>query len=82
MSKDVYRGPGQWIFNNSVLKEKEFTDEIKQIIKEFKKDRQRFPNDSVWWDFLKMAMADYAQRYTQTRARKTRETLKTLTQRI
>ena len=82
MARNVEKGPGQWIFNNSILKEKEFTDEIKIIINEFVDNANKFPNAMITWDFLKMNMESEAKNYTQIRARRRREKIENIQRKL
>ena len=82
MWKNIYKGPGQWVFNNSTLKEKDFTEEINKIIDDFEENIGTFPDDNIHWDFLKMNMASHAQNYSQIRARKNREKLQDIQRRL
>ena len=41
-SKDVDHGPGQWIFNNTLLKDDVFVTKIKDIIASFAQKKNDF----------------------------------------
>ena len=57
----IDRGPGVWVFNNSLLKDERFVTYMKDTIIEFRDNAIGVPNKKVYWDFLKMAMSSAAK---------------------
>ena len=64
------KGPGQYIFNNSLLNDDIFVAEIRNIILEFRSEKENFSSWRIMWDFLKMGVASHARNYSTQKARK------------
>ena len=70
--KNVEIGSGTWIFNNTLLNDTIFTDEVRQIIVSYTSNNI-FPNKKIAWDFLKMDIKNYAIKYAKAKAQSERK---------
>ena len=72
LGKNVEIGPGTWIFNNTLLKDDNFTAEIRDIIQSYTDDNL-FPNKKIAWDFLQMHIKNHTKKYAKEKAQKARQ---------
>ena len=70
----VEMGPGIWIFNNTLLSDPSFTNEVKAIINTYKNEnvRTKFPSKIIAWDFLKMEIKNFSKSFSKIKAKKER----------
>ena len=69
LAKDVEHGPGQWIFNNTLLKDDVFVTEIKDIIESFAQNKNDFYSKKILWEFLKQNMASSSKSFSIKKSR-------------
>ena len=70
---NVDRGPGLWIFNNMLLYDDDFVDNVKHIIEDQKSCTLYDTDFLIWWDNLKYKIKRYAQVYGTRRAKEKRK---------
>ena len=61
--KEIENGPGQWIFNNTLLQEKDFISDVGSIIKSFSENKEDFQSKMTLWEFLKQNLASAAKSF-------------------
>ena len=61
------RGPGVWMFNNSLLQDEKFCIAISDLIDHFLCFRSSFPSDLIMWDRLKQDIKCFAIKYSRER---------------
>ena len=71
-AQEIDTGPGQWIFNNTLLEDKVFVDGVKEIISQYKLNINDFPDSKVRWDFLKQNIASFSQNFSRQKSKKER----------
>lgn len=76
LARDIKRGPGQYIFNNTLLQGETFVRGIKDLIEEFK--NEVFPNKKIMWDCLKMGIASHANLFSIKKTKVERIELKNI----
>ena len=70
------RGPGVWKFNNQLLLDGKFCENMLKKIKETKEACCKSSLDAnESWDFLKMEMGSYSKQYAKARSKKRRNRL-------
>ena len=57
------KGPGIYIFNNSLLEDPAFAQEIKNIIAEYASSINAYGSWLVLWDCLKMNISEFSKNY-------------------
>lgn len=67
LGKNVEMGPGTWVFNNTLLKDEVFVEEIRDLIHSYI-DNSSFPNLKTTWDFLQMHIKNHTQKYSKLKA--------------
>ena len=82
LGRNIEKGPGQWIFNNTLLKDDKFSDEIRAIIKDFVENKDDFGSKMVLWEFLKQNMASSSRNYASKKAREERKKIDDVKKRI
>ena len=73
LAKSIENGPGQWIFNNTLLEDDKFIQEIKEIIGSFQNNKEDYQNNITMWEFLKQNMASFAKTYSMKKSRDERK---------
>jgi len=68
------RGPGFWKFNNSLLTDKPFTDELRKNIEIWKKSYSDLEDKRLAWDLIKMEIRNFS-RYFSIKKAKTKQNL-------
>ena len=69
MALDIDKGPGSWIFNNSLLDDVVFSNSIKLFVRETLNNRANFPGDEkFFWDMLKQKMISFCKEYSKKKA--------------
>lgn len=75
LAKNIETGPGQWIFNNTLLKNEIFANEVKKIIKSFNDNKDDFHSNKIRWEFLKQNIVSYARNFASQKCRREKEEL-------
>ena len=57
LAKNVDIGPGQWIFNNTLLTDEIFVNQIQEVINSFNENKHNFPSNRSLWEFLKQNLS-------------------------
>ena len=65
----VVHGPGTYIFNNSLLNDNVFVNGIYEIFSDFNDSEGMYSDHRMRYDFLKMAIVEYAQSYSIGKAK-------------
>ena len=65
----VKKGPGHYVFNNTLLVDEVFGENIRNIIKDYRENANSYGNYITLWEFLKMAMLGYAQMFSIEKSR-------------
>ena len=65
---DIERGPGIWIFNNTLLEDIDYCTAIRRIIADFENMRPILSNDKHFWDMLKQKIISFSRRYSIKKA--------------
>ena len=69
MALDIDKGPGSWIFNNSLLDDVVFSNSIKLIVIETVNNRANYQGDeNIFWDMLKQKMISFSKEYSKKKA--------------
>ena len=76
------RGPGVWIFNNSILEDAAFCSEIRDLIQQEKLNSNYDTNLLQWYDQLKSSFKSTAHKFAKIRSRLSRSRKKKLTKQI
>ena len=66
------RGQGFWKFNNSLLKDEEFVNELRSAIPEKKKEYSYLDDKGLKWDLIKMSIRALTIKYSKRKARNKR----------
>lgn len=64
------KGPGYWHFNNSLLEDETYQNEIKSLWKNWQNSKNYFDNVSDWWEQGKKHIKDFTKMYTRTQTAK------------
>ena len=64
----VIHGPGNYIFNNSLLNDPIFVSEIRDIFADFNDSERMFNDNRTLYDFLKMAICEHSKVYSKKKA--------------
>ena len=59
------RGPGFFKFNNSLLKDSKFIDDIKTNIKKYKEEYRCVTDKRLYWDMIKMEILSFTLFYSK-----------------
>ena len=76
----LIRGPGYWKFNNKLLEDKEFIDEMNKLIMECKQTNTLDP--AQFWESLKLAMQNLAMDFSKLRAYQRKKKINELTKKL
>lgn len=85
--KDVNRNDGMgksyWKFNNSLCLDKHFVEGmINEILKIKEQWAQEFESKSLFWDFMKMKIREFARKFSKKKAQEKRDCIQTLEREI
>ena len=69
----IDKGPGHYIFNNSLLEDTIFVKNVRNIINDFKDSVDLFGSYPVLWDFANMAIISHAQDYSVNKSRERKQ---------
>lgn len=61
----VKRGPGLWVLNVDLLKERGFKERIEDLIKEEQKNQMYKEDKRIWWDNVKYGIGKYASDFSK-----------------
>ena len=69
LASDVDKGPGMWVFNNTLLTDREFTNLISVTIRNLVLNRRNLNVDNKYfWDILKQKIVSVAKEYSKKKA--------------
>ena len=68
----IERGPGMWVFNNTLLDDDDFVNKISKLIEDEKKCRLYNDEPLIWYDNLKFKIKQTAKIFSQRKARNER----------
>ena len=63
--QSVKYGPGQYVFNNTLLNDSIFVNEIINIINDYEASYTMYGSYRILWDFLKMAIVEHSKSYSK-----------------
>ena len=75
-------GSSHWHFNNSLLKNKEYTDSISLFLRQWRLQKANFSDINTWWDVGKRNIKTLSQMLGTKNARNKREAAKVLNNKI
>ena len=78
----VQRGPGFWKFNNSLLDDHDFVDQLYNMIPAYKNKYNYLTDKSLYWDMIKMEMRGFCVQYSKRKNRERRNIEKDLCDQI
>ena len=78
----VQRGPGFWKFNNSLLDDHDFVDQLYNMIPAYKNKYNYLTDRSLYWDMIKMEMRGFCVQYSKRKNRERRNIEKDLCDQI
>ena len=82
-SKDYERrGPGFWKFNNSLLGDSTFVEQLQCLIPEYKKKYSNLADKGLFWDMIKMEIRGFCVRFSKRKSRMRRNIEKNLSDQI
>ena len=71
--KEAPRGPGFWKFNNALLKDDNYTEQIRNIYPEFREKYRYIQDKRMFWELLKMEIRCMTISYANRKAKETNE---------
>jgi len=71
IANSILRGPGSWIFNNTILKDQDFMTLLKNEIGISAEIKHTFDLKMDFWDYLKMNIQSVARMYSSEKAKRT-----------
>ena len=63
------RGPGFWKFNNTLLKDENYTGEICELIPQIREKNESLNDKRLVWELIKMEISDHTVSFTKRKAR-------------
>ena len=66
------RGAGYWHFNNALLNDEQFTNDINKLWTEWQKQEQNYESPLIWWDKVKRQFKQTAIEHSIKRKRQER----------
>ena len=76
------RGPGFWKFNNSLLDDHDFVDQLNNMIPVYKNKYNYLTDKGLYWDMIKMEMRGFCVQYSKRKNRERRNIEKGLSEQI
>ena len=76
------RGPGFWKFNNSLLDDHDFVDQLNNMIPAYKNKYNYLTDKGLYWDMIKMEMRGFCVQYSKRKNRERRNIEKDLSEQI
>ena len=68
-ASDIEKGPGIWIFNNTLLSDGDYTSSVNRLVREFETNmRQILNDDKLFWDMLKQKIISFTRGYSKEKA--------------
>ena len=74
------RGPGFWKFNNSLLDDHDFVDQLNNMIPAYKNKYNYLTDKGLYWDMIKMEMRGFCVQYSKRKNRERRNIEKDLSE--
>ena len=74
------RGPGFWKFNNSLLDDHDFVDQLNNMIPAYKNKYNYLTDKGLYWDMIKMEMRGFCVHYSKRKNRERRNIEKDLSE--
>ena len=68
----IERGPGSWVFNNSLLRDMHFVERMRHELRAAEQIKHTFHSVRDFWDFLKMNIQSVAFMYANDKAKNQR----------
>ena len=65
ISSNIDRGPGLWIFNNTLLEDTLYNNGIDNIIRESQSLRQNFESNMDFWDYFKQNIISFSKIFSK-----------------
>jgi len=59
------RGPGFWKFNNSLLEDHDFVDQLYNMIPAYKNKYNYLTDKGLYWDIIEMEMRGFCVQYSK-----------------
>ena len=75
IGNNVERGPGSWIFNNTLLNDITFCNKMSNAIRESGIIRHTYSSKKDFWDYLKMNIQSIAIQYSSEKSKQKRQTI-------
>ena len=75
IGNNVDRGPGSWIFNNTLLNDIDFCNKMVSEIRESEGIKYTYTSNRVFWDYLKMNMQSVAIQFSSEKSKEKRHTI-------
>jgi hypothetical protein len=69
------KGPGMWIFNNTLLKDTEYITEAKTIIASSINNSDTFLDDKFFWDIFRQKMMSFSKEFSKEKSLKSKKEL-------
>ena len=63
------KGPGYWKLNNDILKDKNYADGVRHIIKCVQEEYKGFESHQLMWEILKVSLKEFSMKYCETHAK-------------
>ena len=71
MAKNSPRGPGFWEVNNTLLKDENYTGEIRELIHQISEKYESWNDKRLVWELIKMEIRDHTVSFAKRKARTT-----------
>ena len=68
--KQQNRGPGFWKFNNSLLRDEAYVNELRKNVKLYKAKYESIGDKGLKWDLIKMEIRGFTVKYTKVKAKR------------
>ena len=72
------KGPGYWKFNASLLRDKEYTDNVPVIIQSILNERNNFKDINSLWEWIKYNIRKHAMEFSKRKSYLSRKQERTL----
>ena len=66
------RGPGLWKFNSSLTLDDDYTGLLSQFLRDWKLQKERYPDLRTWWDAGKCHIRDVMVEFATSKQREKR----------
>ena len=78
---EIKRGPSYWKFNDSILKDRVYTEQMNRLLEEYSRENQNI-DDRLKWDLCKIKIRDFTITYSKRKANTVRNEKKALEQEL